>query len=207
MYVEKPMGQFLDDLASSAPAPGGGSAAALSGALGAALISMVCNLTIGKEKYKDVEADVKAIREHSETLRRDLQGLLEADTQLYGKVIAAYRLPKNTEEEKSARLSAIDMALKEACGVPMEIAKRCAELVELCIPGGAKGNVGAISDIGVAVLMAEAGLVSAGLNVKINLGQIKDAAFVEKAAAELDGYMKDKAEIKTRVLKEVEEKL
>jgi formiminotetrahydrofolate cyclodeaminase len=168
---------------------------------------MVCNLTIGKEKYKDVEADIKAILERSETLRRELQDLLEADTQLYGKVIAAYRLPKNTDDEKIARLAAIDVALKEACGVPMQIAKRCAEVVELCVPGAAKGNVGAISDIGVAVLAAESGLVSAGLNVKINLGQIKDAAFVENAAAELDKYMKDKAEIKARVLKEVEAKL
>ncbi|MCL5265762.1 MAG: cyclodeaminase/cyclohydrolase family protein [Chloroflexi bacterium] len=207
MYVNNPMGQFLDDLASSAPAPGGGSVAALSGALGAALISMVCNLTIGKEKYKDVEADVQAILERSEVLRRELMDLLEADTQLYGKVIAAYRQPKNTEEEKAARLQAIDAALKEACGVPMQIAKRCAELVELCVPAAAKGNVGAISDIGVAVLMAEAGLVSAKLNVDINLGSIKDASFVEQGATELAGYLRDKAEIKARVLKEVEEKL
>lgn len=207
MYLSKPMSQFLDDLASSAPAPGGGSVAALSGALGAALISMVCNLTIGKEKYKDVEADVKAILDRSESLRRELTELMDADTQLYGKVIAAYRLPKNTEEEKAARLAAIDKALKEACSVPMRIAGCCAELVELCVPAAAKGNVGAISDIGVAVAMAEAGLVSAGLNVKINLGSIKDTDFVEKGAAELAGYMKDKAEIRARVLKDVEEKL
>ncbi len=207
MYISKPMSQFLDDLASSAPAPGGGSVAALSGSLAAALISMVCNLTIGKEKYKDVEADVKGILERSETLRRELTELMDADTQLYGKVVAAYRLPRNTDEEKAARVAAIDVALKEACGVPMQIAQRCAALVELCVPGAAKGNVGAISDIGVAVLMAEAGLVSASLNVNINLGQIKDAAFVKKAAAELSGYMKGKAEIKARVLKEVEAKL
>ncbi len=207
MYINQPMSQFLDDLASGAPSPGGGSAAALSGALGAALISMVCNLTIGKEKYKDVEADVKAILDRSESLRRDLTELMDADTQLYGKVIGAYRLPKNTEEEKAARLAAIDNALKEACGVPMRIAKCCAELVELCVPAAAKGNVGAISDIGVAVLAAEAGLVSAKLNVNINLGSIKDTAFVEKGTAELAGYLKDKAEIKARVLKEVEEKL
>jgi methenyltetrahydrofolate cyclohydrolase len=207
MYIGKPMSQFLDDLASSAPAPGGGSVAALSGSLAAALISMVCNLTIGKEKYKDVEADVKAILEHSETLRRELTDLMDADTQLYGKVVAAYRLPRNTDQEKATRLGAIDVALKEACGVPMQIARRCADLIEICVPGAAKGNVGAISDIGVAVLMAEAGLVSASLNVNINLGQIKDATFVEQAAAKLAGYMKGKTEIKARVLREVNEKL
>ncbi|MBI2954907.1 MAG: cyclodeaminase/cyclohydrolase family protein [Chloroflexi bacterium] len=207
MYLNERMSQFLDDLASGAPAPGGGSVAALSGSLAAALISMVCNLTIGKEKYKDVEADVRTILNRSETLRHELAELLEADTQLYGKVIAAYRLPKYTDEEKTVRLDAIDRALKEACGVPMQIARRCAELVELCVPAAAKGNVAAISDIGVAVLMAEAGLVSAGLNVKINLGSIKDATFVQEAAAEFEGYMKSKAEIKARVLEDVEEKL
>ncbi|MBI4318293.1 MAG: cyclodeaminase/cyclohydrolase family protein [Chloroflexi bacterium] len=201
------MRQFVDDLASSAPAPGGGSVAALSGALGAALISMVCNLTIGKEKYKDVEADVKGILERSEKLRRELMDLLEADTQLYGKVIAAYRLPKNTDEEKNARLAAIDQALKEACGVPMQIAAACAELIELCEPAVQKGNVGAISDVGVGVLMAQAGLESATLNVKINLGSIKDAEFVQQAGETLASYLRNKAEIKADVLRQTEEKL
>ena len=207
MYSDRPLGQFLDDLASSAPAPGGGSVAAMSGALGAALISMVCNLTIGKEKYKDVEADVKAILARSEALQRVLMELLEADTQLFGKVIAAYRLPKNNDEEKSARLAAIDLALKEAAGVPMRIAQACAEVIELCVPAVQKGNVGAISDVGVGVLMAEAGLQSAALNVKINLGQIKDAAFVQRTAETLDGYIRGKAEIKADVLRQTEEKL
>lgn len=207
MYSDKPLAQFLDDLASSAPAPGGGSVAALSGALGAALISMVCNLTIGKDKYKDVEADIKEILSQSEKLRRELLELLEADTQLYGKVIAAYRLPKNTDEEKAVRLKAIDAALKEATRVPMQIAERCSKIVDLCVPAVQKGNVGAISDVGVAVIQAEAGLVGASLNVKINLGQIKDAQFVQRAADELAGYMKGKRELRDEVVRLTEEKL
>ena len=207
MHSEKPLGQFLDDLASSAPAPGGGSVAALSGALGAALISMVCNLTIGKEKYKAVEGDMTEILSQTEQLRRELIDLLQADTQLYGKVIAAYRLPKNTEEEKSSRLQAIDAALKEATMVPMQIAERCAKVCDLCVPAVHKGNVGAISDVGVGVIMAEAALVSASLNVKINLGQIKDADFVQHAADTLEGYLRGKRELRDDVVRLTEEKL
>lgn len=207
MYSDKPLDQFLDDLASSAPAPGGGAVAALSGALGAALVSMVCNLTIGKEKYRDVEGDIKEILSQSEKLRKELLDLLEADTQLYGKVIAAYRLPKNTDEEKATRLQAIDAALKEACGVPMKIAERCSKIVDLCVPTVHKGNVGAISDVGVAAIMAEAGLVSAGLNVKINLGQIKDSEFVQRAADSLASYTKGKRELRDEVVRITEEKL
>lgn len=133
--------------------------------------------------------------------------LLQADTQLYGKVIAAYRFPKNTDDEKVARLRAIDAALKEATGVPMQIAERCSKIVDLCVPAVHKGNVGAISDVGVGVIMAEAGLVSASLNVQINLGQIKDAEFVQRASDELASYMKGKRELRDEVVRLTEEKL
>lgn len=194
---------FLEALASAAPTPGGGSVAALTGALGAGLISMVCNLTLGKEKYKGVEAEVARLLEESEKLRLELMGLIEADMGVYGKLSAAYKLPKDSDQDKAARTAAIQAALKEATGVPLAIARACARLVELCPPVGKVGNIGAISDIGVAVLLGEASLRSAALNVAINLGSLKDEAFVQSTRREMDGLQAGKPELKELVYQDV----
>jgi len=203
----KPVTTFLDELASSAPAPGGGSVAALSGALGAALVSMVCNLTVGKKKYADVQEDIQALLERSEALRHELIDLLEADVQVYTSVSKAYKMPRQTEEEKAARRAAIQAALKDATAVPMKVAEACVKVLDLCIPAAEKGNVNAVSDAGVAALMAEAGLRSAALNVLINLGAIKDEDFVERERARLDALLEGKAGLKERIYKLVAEKL
>ncbi|MCD6553224.1 MAG: cyclodeaminase/cyclohydrolase family protein [Anaerolineae bacterium] len=203
----KPVTTFLDELASSAPAPGGGSVAALSGALGAALVSMVCNLTVGKRKYADVQNDIQALLEQSEALRHELVDLLEADVQVYTSVSKAYKMPRQTEEEKAARRAAIQAALKDATAVPMKVAEACVKVLDLCIPAAEKGNVNAVSDAGVAALMAEAGLRSAALNVLINLGAIKDEDFVERERARLDALLEGKAGLKERIYKLVAEKL
>ncbi|RLC72646.1 MAG: methenyltetrahydrofolate cyclohydrolase [Chloroflexi bacterium] len=203
----KPVTTFLDELASSAPAPGGGSVAALSGALGAALVSMVCNLTVGKRKYADVQDDIQALLEQSEALRHELVDLLEADVQVYTSVSKAYKMPRQTEEEKAARRAAIQAALKDATAVPMKVAEACVKVLDLCIPAAEKGNVNAVSDAGVAALMAEAGLRSAALNVLINLGAIKDEDFVERERARLDALLEGKAGLKERIYKLVAEKL
>lgn len=194
---------FLEALASAAPTPGGGSVAALTGALGAGLISMVCNLTLGKEKYKGVEAEVARLLEESEKLRLELMALIEADMGVYGKLSAAYKLPKDSDQDKAARTAAIQAALKEATGVPLAIARACARLVELCPPVGKVGNIGAISDIGVAILLGEASLRSAALNVAINLGSLKDEAFVQSTRREMDGLQAGKPELKELVYQDV----
>lgn len=188
--TEKPVTTFLDELSSSAPAPGGGSVAALSGAMGAALISMVCNLTVGKKKYANVQDDVKAILEQSEALRHELVALLEADVAAYTKVSEAMKMPRDTEEQKTARAGAMDKALKGATDVPIRVAEACVKVIDLCRPAAEKGNVNAVSDAGVAVLMAEAGLRSAALNVLINLGSLKDKEFVAEKRAKLDSLLK-----------------
>src|ERR671925_443302 len=113
---------FLDELASAAPTPGGGGAAALSGAMGAALVSMVCNLTIGKEKFAGVEAQMQEILSQSEALRTRLTGMIEEDVAAFDTVMAAYRLPKDNDEEKAARIAAIQQASKEATLVPLAAA-------------------------------------------------------------------------------------
>ncbi|MCR4407048.1 MAG: cyclodeaminase/cyclohydrolase family protein [Anaerolineae bacterium] len=195
----KPVTTFLDELASSAPAPGGGSVAALAGALGAALVSMVCNLTVGKPKYADVQNDIQALLEQSEALRRELVDLLEADVQVYTSVSKAYKMPRDTEEEKAARQEAIQAALKEATAVPMKVAEACVKILDLCTPAAEKGNVNAVSDAGVAALMAEAALRSAALNALINLGAIRDEEFVRKERARLNALLEGKPALKDKI--------
>jgi len=207
MLTEKPVTTFLDELASSAPAPGGGSVAALSGALGAALVSMVCNLTVGKKKYADVQEDIKALLGQSEVLRKELVELLEADVQVYTEVSRAMKMPRATEEEKAARTAAMQRALKAATDVPMQVAEACVEVMELCRPAAEKGNVNAVSDAGVAVLMAEAGLRSAALNILINLAWIKDEAFVAENRAKLDALLEGKPAMRDEVYQVVVDKL
>ncbi len=205
--TDKAVSQFLDELASSAPAPGGGSVAALSGALGAALVSMVCNLTVGKKKYADVEQDIKAILEKSESLRHKLVDLLQADIQVYTAVSQAMKMPQATEEEKAARSETLQKALKAATEVPIQVAEACAEVITLCQPVAEKGNRNAVSDAGVAILMAEAGLRSAALNVLINLGWIEDQSFNSKKQRQLDTLLEGKPALRDQVYEYVVEKL
>jgi len=207
MFRERSLDRFLDELASKAPAPGGGSVAALSGALAAGLVSMVCNLTVGKKKYADVEEDIKNILAQSEALRRELVNLLEEDVQVYTKVSKAYKMPRETEEERRVRAEAIQAALKEATAVPMAVAEACVKVLDLCTPVAEKGNVRAVSDAGIAALMAEAGLRSAALNVLINLRAIEDQEFVEREEAKLDALLEGKSELKEEIYDLVVEKL
>lgn len=206
-FTQKSVGEFLDKLASRAPVPGGGSSAALGGALAAALISMVCNLTVGKKKYADVEGEIKGLLARSEALRKELTELLEEDTQVYAKVSRAYKMPRETEEEKRARAEAIQAALKDATDVPMRVAEACVGVLDLCTPVAEKGNVRIVSDVGVAALLAEASLRSAALNVLINLGAIKDRKFVEREGARLDALLEGKSELKEEIYDLVVEKL
>jgi len=205
--IDKPVTQFLDELASNAPAPGGGSVAALSGALGAALVSMVCNLTVGKKKYADVQAEIEILLGQSEALRQELADLLEADVAAYTVVSQAMKMPRDTDEEKAARDAEMDKALKAATEVPLRVAAACVKVMDLCQPAAEKGNINAVSDAGVAVLMAEAGLRSAALNVLINLGWIKDEAFVAARRAELEGLLAGKPALRDEVYEYVATKL
>ncbi len=207
MFTELRVTEFLDALASKEPVPGGGSGAALAGALASALVSMVCNLTIGKKGYEEVEGPMADLLAKSEALRQELPQLLEADTQVYSRVMAAYRLPRKSDEDKAAREAAMQQALKEAAEVPLTIAERCAQVVDLAMPAAEMGNQWAVSDAGVGVLLAEAAMRAALLNVTINLASIKDAAFVEDAEARIAALTADKAEIKDRVMAIVDAKI
>ena len=190
---------FLDSLAGDSATPGGGGVAALNGAMGAALVSMVCRLTIGRKKYAEYDAEMREILEKSESLRTALTALMAADVAAFDGVMAAFGMPKATDAEKSTRRQAIQSALKEATRVPLETARACAAVIALAKPVAEKGNVNAASDAGSAAQSALAGLNSAALNVKINLASLKDEAFVSETAAALarivDGAAATAAEI------------
>jgi len=206
-FSQKTVAQFLDELASQAPVPGGGSGAALVGALGAALASMVCNLTVGKPKYADVQGEIQTLLAQTEALRARLTALIDEDIAVYYRLSSAYKMPKETEEQKAARTAAIQDILRDATKVPMQIAEACVQVLQLCKPIAEKGNVGAVSDAGVAALLAEAALRSAALNVLINLAAIKDAEFAARERAALESLLAGKAEMKEEIYNLVVSKL
>ena len=198
---------FLSELASSSPAPGGGSVAALSGALGIALTSMVCNLTIGKEKYENVQNDVKKTLKQSEKLRKKLTRLIDEDTTAFNDVMKAFKMPKETEEQKKKRSVAIQEGYKKAAQTPLETAKTCAEALNLAKTVAEIGNINSITDAAVSALMIESGLKSAILNVKINLGSIKDEKFTQKINNELENIEKIASDKTKEILKIVNSKM
>ena len=199
--TDKPVTNFLDELASSAPAPGGGSVAAVSGALGAALVSMVCNLTLGKKAYADVQDDISDLLAQSEALRQELTDLLEDDVAAYTGYSKAAKMPRDTDEEKAERAKVMEEALKIATDVPLRIAETAAKVMDLCMPAAEKGNKWAVSDAGVAVLMAEAALRSAALNVLINLGSfaLKDEEFKADRRAKLESLLEGKGVMRDEI--------
>ncbi|WP_375465890.1 methenyltetrahydrofolate cyclohydrolase [uncultured Methylobacterium sp.] len=182
---------FLDGLASAAPTPGGGGAAAISGAMGAALVSMVCNLTIGKKKYVAVEAELREVLARSEALRAELTAMIAEDVAAFDAVMGAYGLPKATDDERAARAEQIQAALRVATDVPLACCRACRAVIDLAEVTAEKGNLNVISDAGVAVLSAHAGLRSAALNVYVNAKGLDDRAFAEARLKELEGLLGD----------------
>ena len=199
MIKDKPVQTFLDDLASKASTPGGGSAAAIMGAMGAALVSMVANLTVGKKNYEEVDAEMQDLLARSEKLRDELTGMIKADVDVFDQVMAAYGMAKETDEDKAARSQAIQSALKDATDVPLACAKLCAEVIDICQPMAEKGNTNVISDAGVAVLAANAALRSAALNVYINIGGIKDEEFANDRRQQLEALLAGTGELTEQV--------
>ena len=190
MLTNMTLSGFLDELASSSPAPGGGSVAALAGAVGAALTSMVCNLTIGKKKYAGVEADMKAILGQAESLRGQFTRLIDKDTAAFNKVMEAYGLPKETDPQRALRSAAIAEATKEATLVPLEVMKHCIDAMALVQEVAADGNQNSVSDAGVSAVMLNAACESAALNVRINLNSLSDSDFVGWKSEEVESLLK-----------------
>jgi len=201
IYSRESLQTYLDDAASGKPAPGGGSVSACVGALGAALVAMVCNLTIGKEKYAAVEDRIRELVGRAEDVRARLERLLQDDTVAYNGVIAAYRLPKETEEEKAARHKAVQDGLIVASNVPLDICRAAVEVGRLSKVAAEIGNPNAVTDAGIGAILAEAAVQGGALNVAINLGSIDDQAYVQAARAELDTILKESADLRAEVLR------
>ncbi len=194
---------FLDELAGPSPAPGGGSAAALAGAMGAALIGMVCNLTVGQPRFAAAEDELRAALAEAEALRRRLTNLADADTHAFNQVMAAYRLPQETDDQQATRQAAIQTALRQATQIPLETAAACAVTLQLAGRVIAKINPNTLSDAGVAALLADAGLRGAQLNVAANLAGIQDAGFAQETRQELERALAGAEQEKERVLTHV----
>lgn len=177
---------FINETGSSSPAPGGGSIAALNGAAGAALIEMVAALTIGKEKYAAVEEEMKAIQAKAHDMKAQFLAYIDEDSAAFNKIMAAFKLPKESDEDKKARSAAIQEATKGAALVPFKIGELANELLPLAATVIEKGNQNAITDGAVATMNARTSVHGAFLNVKINLGSIKDEAFVADLTAKME---------------------
>jgi len=184
--TQRSVEKFLDDLAGGDPTPGGGSAAAIAGAMGAALVSMVCNVTLGKKGYENVESEMRAILQESEKVRGRLTAMVAEDIAAFDGIMAAYKLPKATDADKAVRAAAIQACLRKATEVPLECARVCAEVIALSRRASEHGYLNVISDGGVGVLAGFTGLRSAALNVYINAPSLKDRAFAEAATAEIE---------------------
>ena len=187
--IDMTVAGFIDELASDSPAPGGGSVSALNGAIAAALTSMVGNLTIGKKKYADVEEEMRDIVSRVTEIQKELLEAVDKDSDAFNVVFAAFKWPKETEEEKEARSAEIQRGTKIAADVPMRVAEKAAELMPLIEKVIMKGNQNSITDACCAMMACRYAVIGALLNVRINLGSIKDETFVKEhadRAAELE---------------------
>ena len=205
--IEQSCTSWLADLASSKPAPGGGGAAALVGAVGVSLGAMVGSLTIGKKKYADVEEEMKALVERSKELSLKLQSMVKADAEAFLPLSDAYRMPSGTDGEKAAKAQANQMALTGATEVPLNILILCAEAMELMVEFQKKGSRLALSDAGCGAAMCKAAMESAKLNVYINLKLMKDEEKVRQYQAKMDEAFIRGMALADQVYREVEEEL
>ena len=186
MLTDLTVKEFLNKVAGSDPVPGGGSIAALNGAVASALAAMVANLTIGKKKYEEVQNDMQAIAPKAEGEKDIFTTDIDRDSEAYDRVFSCFKMPKDTDEQKAARSAAIQEATKYAAQVPMEVALRAYALMPLIAEVALKGNQNAVTDACVAMMSARNAVLGALLNVRINLGSLKDKDFANSMQAEAD---------------------
>lgn len=205
--LEKSCNQFLEELASKAPVPGGGGAAAYGGAIGMALSNMVGNLTVGKKKYADVEDEVKDLIEKGSKVIEELKVLVDKDAEVFEPLSKAYGLPKDTPEQAKIKEETLENCSKEACSVPMEIMRKAYEGIKIHERMGQIGTMIAISDVGCGVVFLKAALISGSLNVIINLNSIKDQEYVKATTEEMNQLLTDGSRIADETLELVINKI
>lgn len=199
--------QFLSETAGKEPIPGGGSISALNGAIAAALTEMVSNLTIGRKKYAEVEPQMEAIAAQAAKVRNQLILDIDRDSDAYNQVFAAFKLPKETDEEKAIRSEQIQLKTKYAAEVPMEVARTVFTLLGEIEAVVEKGNQNAITDGCVAMMCARGAIIGALLNVRINLTSIKDQEFVDRMQSEADRLEADVLKRELRILEQTKKAL
>ncbi|KAB3536030.1 cyclodeaminase/cyclohydrolase family protein [Alkaliphilus pronyensis] len=211
LLVDKTVKEFIEVVESKEPTPGGGSVSALAGSLGAALTAMVGNLTIGRKAYNELDSEVQNViqKKHNFAieLKAQLNKLIDEDTKAFNEVMAAFKLPKETDEDKKARKEAIEKATIGALEVPLSAAKECLKVLQCQKVFAESGNVNAITDIGVAALMAYGGLEGALFNVRINLQGLKNEEYVSGINSECEMILKEGTKLKDEVIELVYSKL
>jgi len=205
--MDKSCKDFIEVLATKAPVPGGGGAAAMGGAIGMALSNMVGNLTVGKKKYADVETEIKELIAKGDKVIAELKALVDKDAEVFEPLSKAYGLPKNTPEEIKFKEETMEQCSQTACSVPMDIMRKAYEGIKIHERMGQIGTMIAISDVGCGVAFMKAALISGKLNVVINLNTIKDQKFVQSAREEMERLVSDGCKIADETLDLVISKL
>lgn len=203
LLSEMQINRFLDVLGSNEPAPGGGSASALAGAVGIALGSMVASLTVGKEKYREHEALMQEIMDQAHTLVKEFNDLIDKDTEAFNHVADVFKMPKETDDDKAKRKTALEEALKNAALVPFSMMEKALESLRLLEKALGKSSANAVSDLGVGALNLKTALLGAWLNVLINLSGIKNEEFVHNLRVNGSNIVTEATAIADRVYKEV----
>lgn len=206
-YKDMTCSEFIEVLASKASVPGGGGASALVGSVGMALGNMVGNLTLGKKKYADVEADIILLMEKAEQIQKELLLLIDKDAELFEPLSRAYKLPAETSEEKHNKAGIMESALRDACMVPLEIMEKCCEAIELHQEFAVKGTSIAISDVGCGVAFCRTALQSASLNAFINTKLMTDRTYAEDINSKADAMLEKYIPLADAVFNQVRERL
>jgi len=203
--VEDSNSDFLENLAAGTATPGGGSAAAFNGAMAAALVAMVAKLTVKNKKYESVKAEMEKVAVEADKLRGELTLAVKKDSDAFEEVMAAYKLPKVTDEDKQIRKEKIQVAFLNASHVPLEVVKLCVKVMSLVVTVAEKGNSNAITDAASGFANAVSGVTGAAMNVRINLGSLKDEGQVNSIKEELHSYESEVKELRKKIIKAVEE--
>lgn len=211
MLEKKTVKEFVEELASSSPAPGGGSVSAISASLASALTSMVCNLTVGKKSYNELEEDKKASIDETlkecEELKFKFLDLMNEDTKVFLELMETFKMPKDTEEEKKVRSEKIQLGYKKSLEVPLSTAKAAFELYKYILIAAQYGNKNAVSDAGVAALMTQSAIEAAILNVKINMSSIKDEEYKDGIGKDIENISSEGTRLREEILKVVNSKI
>lgn len=211
MLEKKTVKEFVEELASSSPAPGGGSVSAISASLASALTSMVCNLTVGKKSYNELEEDKKASIDETlkacEELKFKFLDLMNEDTEVFLELMKTFKMPKDTEEEKKVRSEKIQLGYKKSLEVPLSTAKAAFELYKYILIAAQYGNKNAVSDAGVAALMTQSAIEAAILNVKINMSSIKDEEYKNGIGKDIENISSESTRLREEILKIVNSKI